>query len=549
MAKRLALIIGNSEYNDEAIAQLRSPDVDADELARLFSDKGIGDFEVELALNKGTEEIRLFISKLFAKRRRDDLLLLYFSGHGILDTRGRLFIATKSTQIEFLSATAIPAAFICDEMNLSGSNRQVLILDCCHSGAFDRKAKGVLGTTVGTATAFEGNGYGRTILTATDATQYAWEGNRIFGEGYSSIFTKHLIEGIGTGNADLDNDGAISLDELYTYIYDKVLADKPDQTPSKWTYKQSGNIIIAKSVRPIKRPIESVVPDFSDVIIQENASSKIWKSPDGTVFREILSGAFIMGGNKYRDEMPVHKVFINSFFMATHPVTNGQFFRFCEETKYKGIHKNFLLHRRSFFSEEWRNDNMPVVFVDWQDAKEYILWRCEQDDRDYRLPTEAQWEYACRTGTRTVYYWGNEYIPALVNAGQKSPHPLRVCSYPPNPWGLYDMLGNVWEWCEDIKEVNHWEESVFYHHCARNKECVDPVNSDPNPMLSKTAKKDCRVIRGGSWFSETRNVRPANRRGQDQYMCGKSVGFRLVVIKVPQEEIALSPLELPKYLK
>ena len=550
MGERLALVIGNSDYTDPSIAQLTGPNADATTFADLLGNPAIGDFKIEIAVNWSTEDIRLAIARLCAKRKRADLLLLYFSGHGILDVRGRLCLATKDTQREFLSATAVSASFISDEMDNSGSRRQVIILDCCHSGAFARGTKGATGTSVGTAIAFEGNGFGRTVLTATDATQFAWEGDKVVGKPQSSVFTRHLIEGLRTGGADLDNDGFISLGELYEYVYEGVLRDTPSQTPSKWAFKQQGDIILARSVRPrlSVAPVSKI--DVPSIVIQSKASSRVWQSPDRTVFREILGGDSVMGGNKYPDERPVHKVHLSTFFMASTPVTNAQFFQFCEETKYRGGHRNFLLHlhRKSLFPAEWRKPDAPVVFITWQDAKEYILWRCEKDDRDYRLPSEAQWEYGCRAGTRTVYYWGNEYNHDLLNADQIHQYSLPVKSYPPNPWGLFDMLGNVWEWCEDVKDVNHWEQSVFYHHCRQLSQCADPVNTDPKPMFSKTAKKEHRVIRGGSWYSESRNVRPANRRGQDQSTCTKSIGFRLVAYHLPENEIAELPVSDIGYL-
>ena len=163
----------------------------------------------------------------------------------MLDDQGRLYLAVKDTERNLLRATGIPAAYITDEMNNSRSQRQVLILDCCHSGAFARGAKGASGASVGTAAAFEGSGFGRVVLTATDATQYAWEGEQIIGEAQSSLFTHHLINGLSSGAADLNHDGRITVDELYDYTYGEVVRLTPQQTPGKWSYKEQGEIIIA----------------------------------------------------------------------------------------------------------------------------------------------------------------------------------------------------------------------------------------------------------------------------------------------------------------
>jgi len=261
-----------------------------------------------------------------------------------------------------------------------------------------------------------------------------------------------------------------------------------------------------------------------------NHTTGTWKAPDGTIFRVLPAGEFVMGGTKYADERPVHAVrFDRSFMMASTAVTNRQFREFCEETNYRGRHSNFLLHlREGALPTTWRAAENPVAFVSWRDAKEYVLWRCERDDLDYRLPTEAQWEYACRCGSRTVYPWGNTYDKRRLNADNTHGHPTPVGSYPPNDWGLFDMLGNLWEWCEDAKDVVPREESLFYRMCAeRALPCVDPCNSGPASVISRRIGQGLRVVRGGSFFSEGRNFRPANRRGQAETDAVRSVGFRL----------------------
>lgn len=263
---------------------------------------------------------------------------------------------------------------------------------------------------------------------------------------------------------------------------------------------------------------------------------EVWRSPDGTIFRKIPAGEFMMGATKYPDERPVHKVkIIEPFYLSSTLVTNAQFLEFCRATNYSGGHKNFLLHlRKDFFAEEWKDPRSPIVFISWNDAKEYMLWRSEKDDCDYRLPTEAQWEYACRAGTRTVYPWGNLFSQELLNSNQIYDHPTPVGLYPHNAWGLFDMLGNVWEWCEDIKDVASKEESVFFKYCSENfgDGCINPVNTDPNPIKSESVEDGLRVVRGGSFYGKTHNVRPANRRGQAQDSCPRAVGIRLVAYGV-----------------
>ncbi len=248
MARKLALIIGNSQYEDTGLAKLAAPDVDVRALADVLQTPGIGAFdEVTPLLNEGLATVRKSIARFFDAKHRDDLLLLYFSGHGVRDEQGHLYLAVRDTERAVLAGTAIEASYVTTRMDRSASKRLVLVLDCCHSGAFGVGAKSAQGSTVGTASAFEGTGRGRVVLTATDSTQYAWEGDQVIGDVENSLFTHYLIEGLRSGAADRDEDGQITIDELYDYVYDHVLNETPKQTPGKWAFGQQGEIVIAQN--------------------------------------------------------------------------------------------------------------------------------------------------------------------------------------------------------------------------------------------------------------------------------------------------------------
>ena len=252
MSSKFALVIANTEYQDTSFARLTAPSKDAEEFAQVLRDEKLAAFDdVEVLLNEGESKIRRVIARFLANRNRDDLLLLYFSGHGIRNEQGQLFLAAHDTEINILEASGIPAEFITYAMNNSRSQRQLLILDCCNSGAFayGTKAANAVGTSMGIATAFEGRGFGRVVLTATDATQYAWEGDKVIGDTQKSVFTHFLIEGL-KGEADRDGDGRIDIDELYDYTYEQVVGSTPKQTPGKWSYKQQGDIILRENLPP-----------------------------------------------------------------------------------------------------------------------------------------------------------------------------------------------------------------------------------------------------------------------------------------------------------
>jgi len=215
----------------------------------------IGGFAVKTLLNQPSYQINREIEAFFASGAKDDLLLLYFSGHGLKDEMGRLYFATTDTDRRFLRSTAVSAALLHDLMNDCNSRRQVLLLDCCYSGAFARgKTHHKAGETVDIGEYF-GQGRGQFVLTASDAMQYAFEGDAISGEGLRSVFTDTLVQGLGTGEADLDGDGAISCDELYRYLCERIADRMPQQKPRKWAFAAEGDIIIARNPRPIIKPV------------------------------------------------------------------------------------------------------------------------------------------------------------------------------------------------------------------------------------------------------------------------------------------------------
>ena len=252
---KYALIIGNNKYDDQKLAQLKTPAADSQALAKILDDQTIGSFdEVSPLINQTETRVRRAISTFLSNKKPDDLVLLYFSGHGILDDRGRLYLALKDTQVNLLKATSIPSSFIADEMDSCRSKRQILILDCCHSGAFARGTKGEQKAI--TETTFEGSGFGRVVLTASDSTQYALEGDQVIKQTELSLFTHFLLEGLKSGEADTNNDGHISLDEWYDYTYGRVISETPKQVPHKWSYNQQGDLIIARNPHVKKRVVE-----------------------------------------------------------------------------------------------------------------------------------------------------------------------------------------------------------------------------------------------------------------------------------------------------
>ena len=275
--KKSALIIANARYQDGVLRQLVAPAGDAEALAEVLRDPVIGGFEVETLLDEPSYNVSERVEGFFEDRERDHLLLLYFSGHGVTDQDGLLYFATSNTQHNRLRSTAVAARWVNEVMIQCRSRRQVLLLDCCHSGAFVR-AKAGSGVSIGQH--FEANtrdeGRGRVVLTASDAMQYSFEGDEIKGKAVRSVFTHAVVEGLRTGEADLDGDGLISLDELYSYVHRRVKDQTPQQSPRRWDFDVEGGIVIARNARPIaaelpedlRHAIESWVPDAREAAIR-----------------------------------------------------------------------------------------------------------------------------------------------------------------------------------------------------------------------------------------------------------------------------------------
>ncbi len=245
MAK-VALLIGVSEY-EPGLNPLPSAVRDVEAVYGVLLHSEMGGFaasDITLLKNPERQVVEMAIETLFSGRHKDDLLLLYFSGHGIKDDRGRLYLATRNTsktqQGELIRSTSVSANFIHDRMSESRSRRQVVILDSCFSGAF---AEGMSAKDDGTIDIREQlGGEGRAVLTSSTSTQYSFEQ-----EGQDlSIYTRFLIEGIKSGEADRDRDEFISIDELHEYASQKVREVQPAMKPEIYAIREGFKIRLAK---------------------------------------------------------------------------------------------------------------------------------------------------------------------------------------------------------------------------------------------------------------------------------------------------------------
>jgi branched-chain amino acid transport system substrate-binding protein len=263
--RKIALLIAVSEY-ESGLNPLPATIKDVEAMQRVLQNPEIGGFEVECLLNPDPLQMQTAIENLFLGSQRDDIVLLYFSGHGIKHDNGKLYFATKSTrkheQGELSRASTVSADFVHDIINdnRSRSRRQVIILDCCFSGAFSPGTKGEDDISLNFEKVQLG-GEGRAVLTSSTSTQYSFE----------SVYTPYLVQGIETGEADENNDGFISVNELHQYVQRKVQEGKHEMKPQiQAVIKEGFNIVLTKA------PIHNR-EDIYKVIV------KSWIADDGKI--------------------------------------------------------------------------------------------------------------------------------------------------------------------------------------------------------------------------------------------------------------------------
>lgn len=249
-----------SEYADRRLRRLRSPVHDVDELAAVLADPRIGGYEVEPPLiNRTDAEIRRAVSRFLRTAHRSDTLLLHFACHGYKDD-GQLHLAARDTDLDDLMVTALPADLLSRLINRSPSRRKILILDCCFSGAVSRTMthRGDDDTAVNIGGLFgdDDDGQGLGVITASQAEEYAMDTAAdpvaLTTEVSHSVFAKALIEGLRSGDADVDGDGRISFDDLYQYVHRRVVDAGVAQTPGRWNWVR-GTLVVAHRV-PATRP-------------------------------------------------------------------------------------------------------------------------------------------------------------------------------------------------------------------------------------------------------------------------------------------------------
>ncbi|MDO8978239.1 MAG: SUMF1/EgtB/PvdO family nonheme iron enzyme [Afipia sp.] len=232
--------------------------------------------------------------------------------------------------------------------------------------------------------------------------------------------------------------------------------------------------------------------------IKQQPSLQPTKEPEMV---SLPGGSFAMGSNDDITEKPVHQVTVKPFAIGKYPVTVKEWNE-CTAAKACG----FVAVDR---------EDAPVTDVNWNDAKQFAAWLTQMTGKSYRIPSEAEWEYAARGGTQTKYWWGDQFRPGMVNCkncidGAVAQQPMAVASLKPNPFGLHDMGGGVDQWVEDCWNKNY-----------------QGAPSDGSAWL--TGDCSARVIRSGSWRNDARSARPASRDRYDVAVRYPTHGFRVAL--------------------
>jgi formylglycine-generating enzyme required for sulfatase activity len=520
---RLALIIGNSNYNKKA-DWLANPLNDAADMAAVL--RGLN-FKVILKQDIDHNSMKRAVNNFTQRLNREKGIgLFYFSGHGLQDNNSHNYLipvdADISTQAD-IQYQAVNSSWVLDKMSETNNALNVLILDACRdkfrqqNKGYIKKGLAAMQASLGSLVAY---------ATAPNTSDLGSERKR------NSVYTQYLVRALKTRSN-------LSVSDMLTYVTNKVAGETNNQQ-IPWQSGSMKDIFCfsrcgsseqqAAEITRIKKEQSDKIARRDAKIANLEAQLRVSKQQQtiiptptfikpkpvfsnnlvaGKVFRDRLrdgnlgpkmvvipAGSFRMGdiqGGGDSDEQPVHRVSVGKFAMGVYEVTFAEYDKFAEATG-----------RKKPSDRDWGRGNRPVINVSWHDAVAYTKWLSSQTGKKYSLPTEAEWEYAARAGTETKYWWGNEIDKSKANYGWSFNKTSAVGSFAANQFGLYDTVGNLWEWtCS----------AYANKYNGKEKQCVTTGSS-----LS---------FRGGSWYGNAwrralglpRQVRAAGRYD--------AVGFRV----------------------
>ena len=432
----------------------------------------------------------------------DDALLIYFAGHGKVSANGsNSYFATYEADASKRKTWYAHSEFI-NELAAIQARYILLIANSCFSGGLVTKRSAPNGSALSLAS-ISGQ-RSREIITSGKGDQQVYD-NSSFATALQQTLRNPSKPWVLSDELHIQARAYVSANDghlpRYGVIRNPDLHPHPD---ARFIFQRRGG----DNAQPAADEDKPATKKSTSEPKQSSSQQRryVSKNPDlqaivdNDVF--ISGGSFLMGSpedeeDRYSSEGPQHWVQVPDFYMARYPVTRGEYARFARAMG-RGL------------DDKWRDpgfeqsDDHPVVNVSWSDTQTYIEWLKLGTGLAYRLPSESEWEYACRAGTNTRFWWGNDVKLARLcaNYGGKYGGTTTVGSFKPNPWGLYDMTGNVWEWVqfdwESIREI-----------------------IAPSVVLSQC------YLRGGSWYFSPKDLCSANRARSTYGVRNHNFGIRL----------------------
>jgi formylglycine-generating enzyme required for sulfatase activity len=506
-AQRVALLIGNSSYQ---AAPLRNPPNDVREMESALTAIG---FKVQKVLNANQNQMKRAVRDFGALAQGAEVAFLYYSGHGTQASGENYLLPIGATidkeadyEVEAVSANALMR-------QIAGARPKaaIVVLDACRDNPY--------------ASAAKSTSKGLTRMDAPTGTMIAFAtspNNTASDEGH---YARALAARLKTPGAEL-------IDVFRDTTSDVRRLTQGKQEPRISEMSISDRIYLAGppqglgSTPPVQ--VASIRPEPVVIPPQQPEPARPAPSTSGQTIKDctdcpqmvvIPAGSFQMGSTTGdADEKPVHNVNVKGFALGKYEVTRGQFAAFVAASGHNAGNSCYVLTGDKWADtpdRNWRNpgsaqtDNDPVACVNWEDVQAYVRWLTQKTGQTYRLPSEAEWEYACRGGANQTYC-GSDSVDSVAVYGRKSGDKTQpVGGKQANAWGLHDMSGNVCEWTQDCWNDNY-----------------SGAPSDGNAWTTGTCGQ--RVVRGGSWSSFASNTRAASRNRVDAaYRDSDGLGFRL----------------------
>jgi sulfatase modifying factor 1 len=564
-ARRYAVLVGINKYEHDKLPALAYAEADVTELAGILRKAG---YEVTLLTGSTSDDahrptkahIEKQIHDVLRQCRKGDTALLAFAGHGLQfagsDDKDRpdcYFCPQDARPFKDETATLVSLSRIYAELEKSFAGMKVLLVDACRDDP--DAGRGTRGINADSAPRPP---QGVAALFSCRAGERAFEHEKL----RHGVFFYHVLEGL-KGEAK-DRRGRVTFAGLASYVSQEVAdGDKGVPTLIGGGARQSPNLKADYSIEPVLLTLNDRPSRPDDRVEITEGGQKIVLDPNGVhmQFVRIPAGRFRMGSPKNEegrdDDEEQHEVEVTrAFYLGKYEVTRGQFRAFVEAVGYKteaetdglggwGYDEETGNFKGPFWDPKtgehnggdktdysWRKtgfaqtDEHPVVNVSWNDAVAFCRWLAQKSGKAVRLPTEAEWEYACRAGTTTRFSSGDD-AETLADVGNVADGTAKkkfsywttiqaedgyvftapVGKFRPNKFGLFDMHGNAWEWCQD------------WYGPYNGLELKDPLRTE---KVDYTA----RVLRGGSWSNQSRHCRAALRYWDAPAFRNYTYGFR-----------------------